>query len=156
MISKKTKYALKALYHLAGQPDSQPVLIADLAKAGNIPKKFLEFILLSLRKGGILQSRIGKGGGYFLASAPSNVTLGSVVRILEGDLAPVQCLSETNYARCDECDDEATCGIRLVMVDVNKALAQVLDNLTLADMVSRSADERSRRAQNPRVVDYSI
>jgi len=153
MISKKTKYALKALYHLAGQPDSQPVLISELAKAGNIPKKFLEFILLSLRKGGILQSRIGKGGGYYLASAPSKVTLGSVVRILEGDLAPVQCLSETNYAKCDECDDEATCGIRLVMVDVNKALAQVLDSLTLADMLERSENERNRRAN---VVDYSI
>lgn len=153
MISKKTKYALKALYHLAGQPNSQPVLISDLAKAENIPKKFLEFILLSLRKGGILQSRIGKGGGYYLALAPAKVTLGNVLRILEGDLAPVQCLSETNYARCEECDDEATCGIRLVMVDVNKALAQVLDNLTLADMISRSADERSKQAN---VVDYSI
>jgi len=153
MISKKTKYALKALYHLAGQPSSQPVLISDLAKAGNIPKKFLEFILLSLRKGGILQSRIGKGGGYYLALAPSKVTLGSVVRILEGDLAPVQCLSETNYARCDECDDEATCGIRLVMVDVNRALAQVLDSLTLADMIERSENEKNRRAN---VVDYSI
>lgn len=153
MISKKTKYALKALCHLAGQPSSQPVLISDLAQAGNIPKKFLEFILLSLRKGGILQSRIGKGGGYYLASAPSKVTLGSVVRILEGDLAPVQCLSETNYARCDECNDEATCGIRLVMMDVNEALAQVLDNLTLADMVSRSADEQNRRSN---VVDYNI
>jgi len=153
MISKKTKYALKALTHLAGQPSSQPVLISELAKAENIPKKFLEFILLSLRKGGILQSRIGKGGGYYLALSPSKVTLGSVVRILEGDLAPVQCLSETNYARCEECDDEAACGIRLVMVDVNEAMAQVLDNLTLADMVSRSADERSRRAN---VVDYNI
>jgi Rrf2 family protein len=153
MISKKTKYALKALYHLAGQPSSQPVLIADLAKAENIPKKFLEFILLSLRKGGILQSRIGKGGGYYLASAPSKVTLGSVVRILEGDLAPVQCLSETNYARCDECDDEATCGIRLVMVDVNKALAQVLDNLTLADMIERSKIASAKKAN---IMDFSI
>lgn len=153
MISKKTKYALKALYHLAGQPTSQPVLISDLAKAGNIPKKFLEFILLSLRKGGILQSRIGKGGGYYLASPPAKITLGSVVRILEGDLAPVQCLSETNYATCDECDDEATCGIRLVMVDVNKALAQVLDSLTLADMLERSETERSKRAN---VLDFSI
>jgi len=153
MISKKTKYALKALYHLAEQPSSQPVLISDLAKAGNIPKKFLEFILLSLRKGGILQSRIGKGGGYYLASPPSRITLGSVVRILEGDLAPVQCLSETNYAKCDECDDEPTCGIRLVMVDVNKALAQALDSLTLADMLERSEAERNRRAN---VVDYSI
>ncbi|KAB0668056.1 Rrf2 family transcriptional regulator, partial [Oryzomonas sagensis] len=138
--------ALKALYHLAGQPASQPVLISDLAKAGNIPKKFLEFILLSLRKGGILQSRIGKGGGYYLASPPARITLGSVVRILEGDLAPVQCLSETNYAKCDECDDEAICGIRLVMVDVNQALARVLDSLTLADMLERSETERSKRA----------
>jgi Rrf2 family protein len=153
MISKKTKYALKALYHLAGQPSSQPVLISDLAKAGNIPKKFLEFILLSLRKGGILQSRIGKGGGYYLATAPAKITLGSVVRILEGDLAPVQCLSETNYAKCDECDDEATCGIRLVMTDVNKALAQVLDNLTLADMLERSETAQAKRAN---IVDYSI
>jgi Rrf2 family protein len=153
MISKKTKYALKALYHLAGQPSSQPVLISDLAKAENIPKKFLEFILLSLRNGGILQSRIGKGGGYYLSSAPSTVTLGSVVRILEGDLAPVQCLSQTNYARCDECDDEATCGIRLVMVDVNNALAQVLDNLTLADMIERSKIASTKRAN---IMDFSI
>ena len=153
MISKKTKYALKALHYLAGQPASQPVLISDLARQENIPRKFLEFILLSLRKGGILQSRIGKGGGYYLAQAPARITLGSVVRILEGDLAPVQCLSETNYARCDECQDEATCGIRLVMVDVNKELARVLDNLTVADMVERSADERSKQAN---VVDYSI
>ncbi|QEM68004.1 Rrf2 family transcriptional regulator [Geobacter sp. FeAm09] len=153
MISKKTKYALKALYHLAGQPSSQPVLISELAKAGNIPKKFLEFILLSLRKGGILQSRIGKGGGYYLASPPARITLGSVVRILEGDLAPVQCLSETNYAKCDECDDEATCGIRLVMVDVNKALIRVLDSLTLADMLERSETERSKLAN---VLDFSI
>src|ERR1035441_9926817 len=108
MISKKTIYAFKALIHLAGRPSGEPVLISDLARDENIPKKFLEFILLSLRKGGILQSRIGKGGGYYLALTPSKVTLGSVVRILEGDLAPVQCLSETNYARCEECNDEAT------------------------------------------------
>jgi Rrf2 family protein len=153
MVSKKTKYALKALIHLAGQPVSQPVLISELAKAENIPKKFLEFILLSLRKGGVLQSRIGKGGGYSLALTPAKITIGNVVRILEGDLAPVLCLSETNYTRCEECQDETTCGIRLVMVDVNTALRHALDNLTLADMLERSADERSRQFN---VVDYSI
>ena len=153
MISKKTKYALKALYHLAEQPAGQPVLIADLAKAENIPKKFLEFILLSLRKGGILQSRIGKGGGYNLSLPPSKISLGMVVRILEGDLAPVQCLSETNYTQCEECQDERTCGIRLVMVDVNNALANVLDSLSLADMVERSHAEHSKRAN---IVDFSI
>ena len=153
MISKKTKYALKALYYLAEQPAGQPVLIADLAKAENIPKKFLEFILLSLRKGGVLQSRIGKGGGYNLALSPEKISIGMVVRILEGDLAPVQCLSETNYSHCDECQDERICGIRLVMVDVNKALTDVLDGLSLADMVERSHAEHSKRDN---IVDFSI
>lgn len=153
MISKKTIYAFRALIHLAGVPSGQPVLIADLARDGNIPKKFLEFILLSLRKGGLLQSRIGKGGGYSLALPPNKITLGSIVRILEGDIAPVSCLSTTNYARCEECQDEATCGIRLTMVDVNAALTTVLDNLTLADMIERSEAERKKREN---VVDFSI
>lgn len=153
MISKKTIYAFKALIYLAGQPSGQPVLIADLARDENIPKKFLEFILLSLRKGGILQSRIGKGGGYSLALPPNRITIGAVVRILEGDLAPVPCLSTTNNARCEECQDEVTCGIRLTMIDVNNALSTVLDGLTLADMVERSEVERNRREK---VVDYSI
>jgi Rrf2 family protein len=153
LISKKTKYALKALIHLGGLKSSQPVLISELAQAENIPKKFLEFILLSLRKGGILQSRVGKGGGYYLAMEPAKVTIGSVVRILEGDLAPVQCLSETNYAHCDECQDEQTCGIKLVMADVNTTLAQVLDNLTLADMLERSKLAAQKQMQ---VLDFSI
>ena len=153
MISKKSIYALKALNYLAEQPSGQPVLIADLAKSENIPKKFLEFILLSLRKGGILQSRIGKGGGYYLALEPNRISIGAIIRILEGDLAPVQCLSTTNYARCEECQDEGTCGIRLVMHDVNETMTEVLDRLTLADMV-----ERSVRAKNLRknIIDFSI
>lgn len=153
MISKKTVYAFKALIHLAGAPSGQPVLIADLANDENIPKKFLEFILLSLRKGGILQSRIGKGGGYTLALPANRITLGTVVRILEGDIAPVQCLSTTNYARCEECRNEATCGIRLTLADVNVALSTVLDNLTLADMIERS-EAAHNKLQN--VVNYSI
>ena len=153
LISKKTKYALQALVYLAEQASDQPVLIAELARAERIPKKFLEFILLSLRKGGVLQSKIGKGGGYFLSLPPAKISIGMVVRILEGDLAPVQCLSQTNYARCEECDDEATCGIRLVMIDVNKALSEVLDGLSLADMVERSETARAKAAN---VLDYSI
>jgi Rrf2 family protein len=153
MISKKTIYAFKALIHLAGTPSGQPVLIADLARDENIPKKFLEFILLSLRKGGLLQSRVGKGGGYTLAVPANKITVGSIVRILEGDIAPVQCLSTTNYARCEECRDEATCGIRLTMADVNLALSTVLDGLTLADMVERSEAEHNKIQK---VVDYSI
>lgn len=153
MISKKTIYAFKALIYLAGQPSGHPVLIADLARDENIPKKFLEFILLSLRKGGILQSKIGKGGGYFLALPPNKITIGAVVRILEGDIAPVPCLNTANNARCEECRDELTCGIRLTMADVYVALSNVLDGLTLFDMLERSESERSKREN---VVDYSI
>ncbi|MBT1072241.1 RrF2 family transcriptional regulator [Pelotalea chapellei] len=153
MISKKTTYAFRALLHLAKAPNGQPVLIADLARDEKIPRKFLEFILLTLRKGGLLQSRIGKGGGYNLALPPDKITIGSIVRVLEGDIAPVPCLSDTNYARCEECQDEATCGIRLTMADVHVALSNVLDKLTLADMIERSETERSKR-QN--IVDFNI
>lgn len=153
MISKKTIYAFKALIRLAAEPSGHPVLIADLAKHENIPKKFLEFILLTLRKGGILQSRVGKGGGYTLAVPANKIAIGSVVRILEGDIAPVPCLSKTNYSRCEECQDEAVCGIRLTMADVNSALSSVLDTLTLADMLNRSESERSKREN---VVDFNI
>jgi Rrf2 family protein len=153
MISKKTLYAFKALIHLAGAPSGQPVLIADLARDEMIPKKFLEFILLSLRKGGLLQSRIGKGGGYNLAIPASSITVGSIVRILEGDIAPVQCLSETNYARCEECKDEETCGIRLVLSDVHVTLNKVLEGLTLADMLERSEYARQKASRN---IDYAI
>lgn len=152
MISKKTTYALKALQYLAELSGDQPVLIADLAKAENIPKKFLEFILLSLRKGGILQSRIGKGGGYSLALPANRITIGSIVRILEGDTAPVPCLGSSK-SRCDECRDETTCGIRLIMSDVDQALSRVLESLTLADMVERSEAERTKRKN---IVDFSI
>jgi len=153
MISKKSKYAFKALIFLAGAPSGQPVLISDLAQGANVPKKFLEFILLSLRKGGLLQSRVGKGGGYSLALPTNKITVGSIVRILEGDLAPVPCLSTTNYERCGECQDEATCGIRLTLCDVNEALTRVLDKLTLADMVERS---ESARIKLGNVMNFSI
>jgi len=153
MLSKKSKYALKALHYLARQPDNRPVLIADLAREENIPKKFLEFILLSLRKGGILQSRVGKGGGYSLAKPASRITIKAVLDILEGNMAPVKCLDGTNTARCEECLDEKSCGIRLIMTDVHNTLSQLLNSLTLADMVERAEAARSRQ-QN--IVDFSI
>ena len=153
MITKKTKYALMALQHLAEQPAEQPILIAELSRTEQIPKKFLEFILLTLRKAGILQSRIGKGGGYWLALPPGRITLASVIRALEGDFAPVQCLSETNKTSCEECRDELTCGIRLVMTDVNNTLSSVLERLTLADILERSEHARQRASKN---IDYSI
>ena len=137
MISKKTKYALKALIYLAREQDKGPILIADLAREERIPKKFLELILLALKNAGVLQSKKGKGGGYYLARPPREISMGRVIRILEGPLAPVPCVSETAYARCEECDDEWSCGIRLVMKDVRDAMAHILDNASLADVLER-------------------
>jgi len=153
MISMRSKYGLKALGYMARNSGKDSFLIAEIAQAEGIPKKFLEAILLTLKNNGILSSRKGPGGGYSLAKSPSTLTIGSIVRSFEGDLAPVQCLSETQHASCPECVDEDTCGIKLVMADVSAAVAAVLDGVTLADMLQRSEFARQKRAQ---VVDFAI
>lgn len=137
MISKKTKYGLKALIYLAREYDRGPILISDLARDERIPKKFLELILLTLKNNGVLQSKKGKGGGYYLGKPPEQISLGYVVRLLDGPLAPVPCVSETAYAHCEECLDEQSCGIRLVMKEVRDAIATILDGTTLADVLER-------------------
>ncbi|BCG46985.1 Transcriptional regulator, BadM/Rrf2 family [Citrifermentans bremense] len=153
MISKKTKYGLKALIYLARQYDKGPILIADLARDENLPKKFLENILLSLKNNGILQSRKGKGGGYYLGRHPSKITFGQAIRVMEGPLAPVPCVSETAYAKCTECENEVTCGIRLVMKDVREAMAAILDGTTLADVLEKiDTAEQGQRG----VLDFCI
>ncbi len=146
MISKKTKYGLKSLLYLARKYDQGPILISDLAREERIPKKFLELILLALKNNGILQSKKGKGGGYYLGRPPREISVGNVVRVLEGPLAPVPCVSETAYARCQECLDERTCGIRLVMKDVRDAISSILDKTSLADMLEleEKAEQRER------------
>lgn len=138
MLSKKTKYGLQALLTLAREHGGGPMLIADLAEQERIPRKFLELILLQLKNAGILGSRKGRGGGYFLARHPAEITMGSVIRLLDGPLAPVPCASETAYRKCTECRDEASCGIRLVMKDVRDAMAEILDHTSLQEVVARS------------------
>ncbi len=137
MITRRAKYALKALLYLAQQPEGQTVLIRDLAKAERIPKKFLEQILLDLNRKGILQSRKGKGGGYLLGRSPAKIMMGEVIRLTDGPLAPVPCVSKTAYHRCEECVDEKTCRIRRVMKDVRDAIAGVMDKTSLADMLGK-------------------
>ena len=137
MLSKKAKYALKALMVLAKEEGQGPVLISDIAQREEIPAKFLEIILLELKNDGILQSRKGKGGGYFLARDPQHISVGHVIRVLDGPLAPLPCVSKTAYARCHECRDEKTCAIRMVMKEVRDATARILDSATLADMLKR-------------------
>ncbi len=137
MISRKTKYGLQALIYLAKHYKEGPILIADLAGSERIPKKFLELILLELKNKGILESKRGKGGGYALGKSAKEITMGEVIRILEGPLAPVSCVSQSAYHRCKECRDELTCGIRLVMKDVREAMAGILDNTSLADVLKK-------------------
>jgi Rrf2 family protein len=134
MLSKKAKYGLTALIHLARSQNKGPVLISGLAKEGRIPKKFLELILLELKNEGVLQSKKGKGGGYFLARPAELIRIGHVIRVMDGPLAPIPCVSETAYEKCVECIDEKTCPIRAVMKQVRDAMANILDRTTLAEL----------------------
>jgi Rrf2 family protein len=122
---------------LAQEYGQGPVLIADIAQREGIPRKFLDLILLELRNRGMLQSKKGKGGGYFLGRPPQKVTLGEILRDIDGPLAPVSCVSHTAYVRCEDCGDERSCGVRMAMQEVRDATAKILDSTTLADLLKR-------------------
>ena len=144
MLSRKSKYGLKALLVLAQEAGRGPVLISELAGRDAIPKKFLEAILLELKRHGFVQSQKGKGGGYFLRREPAAITFGEVIRVLDGPLAAVPCVSQTAYMKCVECVDESTCGVRLAMKEVRDATARILDHTTLADVNGRVARKRRK------------
>jgi Rrf2 family protein len=143
MISQKAKYALRALIVLARSPGDVQ-MISDIAEQHRIPKKFLEQILLDLKYNGILTSRRGKTGGYMLLKSADMITFGEVLRIIEGPIAPLNCLSRTAYRRCEDCRDEKTCEIRRVFARVAEATRNVLDGTTIADCVNGSAHEQAR------------
>jgi Rrf2 family protein len=134
----KAKYGLRALTSLAREYGNGPVLIADLASGEKIPHKFLELILLELKRKGILHSKKGKGGGYYLSKPPAQISTGEVVRALDGTIALLPCVSQSAYRRCDECIDEMTCGIRQVMKEVRDRTAEVLDGTSLEELLHRS------------------
>ncbi len=142
-VSKKGEYALRALVTLARSGEGGVLPIGEIAGRENIPQKFLEQIVALLKGGGFLTSRRGSAGGYSLARDPAGVTLGEVVRFVDGPLAPVSCASVTAYASCS-CPDEATCGLKAVMVDVRNAIAEILDRTTLADVATRERALESR------------
>jgi Rrf2 family protein len=142
MLTKKGKYGLKAMMHLAAYEPGEPSLVSDIAEANNIPKKFLDTILGELRNAGFVNSKKGKGGGYTLAKSAQQIRVGHIIRVLDGPLAPIQCASKTSYRRCDDCTDERRCGVRILMLEAREALAAVLDNRTLAEMrAAAEADE---------------
>lgn len=133
MLSKKTQYAFKALMYLAQQPEGEPVLIAEISQKRNIPLKFLENILLELKKHGILDSKKGKGGGYYLAKAPHTIFLADVLRLIDGPIALLPCVSLHFYQQCGQCD-EKHCGLHRIMCEVRDANLAILENKTVADI----------------------
>jgi Rrf2 family protein len=136
-LSKRGEYGLRAMINLANTDgDSAAVQIKDIAAHEQIPVKYLEQILLALKNAGLLQSRMGTGGGYYLAKPSEEITLGQIVRVLDGPLAPIRCVSKMAYEPCT-CPDEETCGLRIVMLDVRNAIADILDHTTLADVTKR-------------------
>ncbi|REE80392.1 BadM/Rrf2 family transcriptional regulator [Lutibacter oceani] len=133
MLSMKTKYGLKALSYLAKQEINVPVLISEISESENISKKFLESILLTLKKNGILASKKGKGGGYYLLKKPNEIKISTVIRVLEGPIAMLPCVSLNYYEKCDDCVNEENCSLNRLMVQVRDNTLKILENKTLED-----------------------
>lgn len=135
MLSKKTKYAFHALIYLSKKTDTKPVLISEIAKRTSVPKKFLEAILLDLKKAGVLNSRMGKGGGYYLLKKSEQVKLADIIRMFNGPIALLPCASLNYYEPCDECKNEIQCGLNKMLVQVRNETLKILENKTLQDII---------------------
>jgi len=133
MLSKKTKYGLKALSYLAKQEPNVPILISDISESENISKKFLESILLTLKKSGILSSKKGKGGGYYLIKNSNEIKISTIIRLLEGPIAMLPCVSLNYYEKCDDCKSEELCSLNILMAEVRDSTLKILENKTLAN-----------------------
>lgn len=137
MISKKSKYAINALVHLAREYGNGPILISKIAEQENIPQKFLEAILLELKNDGVLGSKKGKGGGYYLRKDPEEVNLADVLRLFDGAIALLPCVTFKFYERCEECQDEETCSIREAFLKVRNETVKIFKGQTLKGLVER-------------------
>lgn len=136
MLSRKTKYGLKALTFIARQENREPVQIATIAESENISKKYLESILLTLKKNGVVGSKKGKGGGYYLLKEPKDVAMSGIMRVLEGPIAMIPCVSLNFYEKCDDCPDENACAVHRLMIEVRDSSLKIFNNTTLADLIS--------------------
>ena len=146
MISKKSKYAINALVYLAKHKEDGPIIISQIAEAQNIPQKFLESILLDLKNAGVLSSKKGRGGGYYLISDPDGVNLADVMRLFDGAIAFLPCVTYKYYERCEECKDEETCGIRDIFLEVRNETVELLKAGTLSNILGR--EERLEEKKN--------
>ena len=133
MLSQKTRYALRALLHLVERGDARPIQISEIASEQRVPRKYLELIMLELKRAGLVSSQRGPGGGYTLARPPAEISFADVIRIMDGPIALVPCASLNFYARCGDCHDEASCAIRRVMAQVREDAVRVLGGTSLAD-----------------------
>ena len=133
MLSRKTKYGLKALSYLARENSVDPVQIVVISESENISQKFLESILLTLRKNGILSSKKGKGGGYYLLKKSNEIKISTIIRLLEGPIAMLPCVSLNYYEKCDDCESEELCSLNKLMVEVRDSTLKILENKTLAN-----------------------
>lgn len=146
MISKKCKYAIHALVYMGKEP-SEKFLIKDVSGACRIPRKFLEAILLDLKRAGILGSKQGKGGGYFMRRHPADVNLAEVVRLFDGAIAAVPCATYKFYESCAECEDEETCTVRDAFLQVRNATVELLKANTLEDLVRKESELKARKVK---------
>lgn len=146
MLTSKAKYALRAMIDLAANEDERPKFIGDVAARQNIPRRFLENILLELRKHGLVISHRGKHGGYALARAPREISFADVIRAVDGPLALTPCTSKTAYQRCEDCRDEEVCAIRGTLLRVRDATAGILESTTLAEALMQDAGGQSSAA----------
>lgn len=143
MLSQKARYAMRALLVLAERNDREPVLIADIAHEADVPRKFLEQILLELKKRGIVHSHRGRQGGYALGKSPKDISFADIIRVTDGPLALSPCVSTTAYHRCEDCFDEATCPIRKVLLAARDATAAVLESRSLASALAQTRRARA-------------
>lgn len=134
MLTKKSKYALKALSYLATRETPDVVGVHEISEYYDIPQKFLNCIFNELKNSGYVYSKKGAGGGFSLAQSAHAITVGDILRATSGPLAPIPCASKTRYRRCDDCENESTCQIRKIMQDAQKALSDIYDNCTLHDL----------------------
>ncbi len=149
MLSQKARYALRALFVLGEHTGDEPIMIADIAETANVPRKFLEQILLEMKRRGIVHSMRGKFGGYTLGRKPDDISFAEVIRLIDGALALSPCASRTAHRTCDDCEDEVTCAIRNVLLNVRDATAEILETHTLAHALAdrKASAKRRRRAE---------
>ena len=143
MITQKSKYAFKALFQLAAQPNGKSLQIEQIAAGAGVPRKFLEHILLDLKKKGIVESRRGRTGGYLLVKRPSEITIGTILRAIDGPIAPLPCISRTAYRKCGDCRDEKTCSVRRLFADAYTSILELWEGTTLEQALAPKAPHRA-------------